>query len=418
MYDEVFSAGRPSIGESIGLVGVLAATLKGIVRNCAPTSMRGMKLTARERQLLFVLVGLAIVFLALQVLSILWDALGRAADVLVIFGFAWTLAYLFGPLVDRIDRRTRLNRLGAVLVVYAALFLLLAALAAYAIPRLAEQLTNLSTRGPELVASADRTARELQASLDRAGIPFNIVPLYEALPGRIAETAGAVAADALGFVSATATTLFDVFLVLIIAFLMLLDGAVLWSQFTALLSEELRSEAELLRISADRAFGGFIRGSLILGLIYGIATLVILVALGVPYSGVLAVFSGLFVMIPFFGPILAMVPVLGITFLGAPAVLLPVFVLMLVLQQLMLNVVGPRIMSKSIGIHPLFVFLALLLGQRIAGFWGVLLGVPVAGVLNTFLRYTIEVTSGRRQRTQAAELMTEEDVAVEPGAAT
>ena len=418
MYDEVFSAGRPSIGESIGLVGVLAATLKGIVRNCAPTSMRGMKLTARERQLLFVLVGLAIVFLALQVLSILWDALGRAADVLVIFGFAWTLAYLFGPLVDRIDRRTRLNRLGAVLVVYAALFLLLAALAAYAIPRLAEQLTNLSTRGPELVASADRTARELQASLDRAGIPFNIVPLYEALPGRIAETAGAVAADALGFVSATATTLFDVFLVLIIAFLMLLDGAVLWSQFTALLSEELRSEAELLRISADRAFGGFIRGSLILGLIYGIATLVILVALGVPYSGVLAVFSGLFVMIPFFGPILAMVPVLGITFLGAPAVLLPVFVLMLVLQQLMLNVVGPRIMSKSIGIHPLFVFLALLLGQRIAGVRGVLLGVPVAGVLNTFLRYTIEVTSGRRQRTQAAELMTEEDVAVEPGAAT
>src|SRR6266540_3111022 len=77
----------------------------------------------------------------------------------------------------------------------------------------------------------------------------------------------------------TATTLFDVTLVLIIAFLMLIDGDTLWSQFTALLSEELRSEAELLRMSADRAFGGFVRGSLLLGLIYGVATLLILAPL-------------------------------------------------------------------------------------------------------------------------------------------
>src|SRR5258708_6582311 len=184
---------------------------------------------------------------------------------------------------------------------------------------------------------------------------------------------------------APATILFDLFLVLIIAFLMLLDGDTLWNRFTEMLSEELRSEFELLRMSSDRAFGGFIRGSLILGLIYGIATLLILVAFGVPFSGVLAVFSGIFVMIPFFGPILAMVPVLFITFLGAPGAFVPVLVLSLILQQVMLNVVSPRIMSKSIGIHPLFVFFALLIGSKIAGFWGVLLGVPVAGVINTFI---------------------------------
>lgn len=364
-----------------------------------------MKVSARERQLLTVLVVLAIVFLALQVFAILWETLGRVADVLVIFGAAWAFSYALGPLVDRLDRRTRLNRFGAVLVVYVAVFILLAAAGAFGVPRLAEQLTALAARGPQLGDSADQAARGLQANLDRLGVPVNVVPLYEALPGRLAEIAGTYASDALGVISATAAIVFDLFLVLIIAFLMLMDGDLLWNRFTGMLSEELRSEFELLRMSTDRSFGGFIRGSLILGLVYGVATLLILVAFTVPFSSVLAVFSGLVVMIPFFGPILAMVPVLAITVLGAPDAFVPVAILSFLLQQVMLNVVSPRIMSKSIGIHPLFVFLALLLGSKIAGFWGLLLGVPVAGVINTFVRYAVEVNSGRRQRTQAAELM-------------
>lgn len=367
-----------------------------------------MRLSTRERQLLTALVVLLVAWLALQIATVLWLAVERIADVILIFVAAWAFSYILGPLVDRLDRRTPLNRTGAVLVVYAGLAILLAALAAFAVPRLSAQLSNLATRAPELAASADRTAREIQGNIDRLGLPINVVPLYEAIPGRLADLAGTFASDALAVVSATATVLFNVVLVLIIAFLMLIDGRGLWSRFTALLSEELRSEAELLRMSADRAFGGFVRGSLLLGLIYGVATLVIIVPLGVPFAGVLAVFAGIVVMIPFFGPVLAIVPIVGITFLGAPDSFVPVTILSILLQQVVLNVIGPRILSRSIGIHPIFVFLALLLGARIAGFWGVLLGVPIAGVLNTFLRYFIEVTSGRRQRVEAAALMDDE----------
>lgn len=366
-----------------------------------------MKLSTRERQLLTALVVLLILFLGLQVFAILWEALGRVADVLIIFGAAWAFSYVLSPLVDRIDRRTRLNRFGAVLVVYTAIFFVLAAAGAFAVPLLADQLAALAARGPELGVSADQYAKDFQTTLDHLGVPVNIVPLYEALPGRLAQLAGTFASDALGVVQATATIVFNLVLVLIIAFLMLMDGDSLWLRFTGMLSEELRSEFELLRISTDRAFGGFIRGSLVLGLLYGVATLIILAAFGVPFSGVLAVFSGLVVMIPFFGPIIAMIPVLFITFLGAQSAFLPVTILLILLQQVMLNVVSPRIMSKNIGIHPLFVFFSLLLGSKIAGFWGVVLGVPIAGVINTFIRYTVEVNSGRRQRTEAAALMEE-----------
>src|SRR5256885_14828079 len=160
-----------------------------------------------------------------------------------------------------------------------------------------------------------------------------------------------------------------------------------------------------------------IRGSLLLGLIYGVATLAILVALGVPFAGVLAVLSGLAMIIPFFGPIIAEIPVLAVALLGAPDVFFWVLALTIALQQIVLNVIGPRIMSNAIGIHPIFVFLALLLGSRIAGFWGVFLAVPVAGIFNTFLRYGFQVAQGRRARTEASTLIRESDAAAAAAAA-
>ena len=112
-----------------------------------------------------------------------------------------------------------------------------------------------------------------------------------------------------------------------------------------------------------------------------------------------------------------MIPVLAVTFVGAADRLLVVFILTLAVQQVLLNVVGPRIMSRSIGIHPIFVFLALLLGAKLAGFWGVLLAVPVAGIINTFARYAYEVARGRRARTEARTLIAEREAASAAAAA-
>ena len=370
-----------------------------------------VNLSKRERQLLTTLVVLLIILASVQLLSYLTDALSRIADVVIIFVAAWAFAYLLSPLVNRIDERTPLNRALSVVVVYIIIAFVLAGTLALAVPGLVAQLNDLIVRAPEY---GDRAAREvvaLQQRLEQAGLPVSVTELYGQVPARLSEIAGSIAADALGFVSATASVLFNATLVLIIAFIMLIDGERLWQRFIGVLTPELRSEANLLRQSADRSFGGFIRGSLILGVIYGVATLVILVPLGVPFAGVLAVFSGLTMIIPFFGPIIAEIPVLAVALLGAPDVFIWVLGLTIILQQIVLNVIGPRVMSNAIGIHPIFVFLALLLGSRIGGFWGVVLAMPVAGVINTFVRYGFQVAQGRRARTDASTLIDETDAA-------
>ena len=353
-----------------------------------------MNLSSRERQLLSVLVILLIIVASFQVIATLWLALLQVGDVVLIFVAAWALSYLLSPLVNRIDEGTPLNRPLSVMLVYLGIAVVLAGVLALVVPGLVAQLNDLVTRGPEY---GDRAAVEVAAFQH--------------------QLASTVATDALGLASAAAAVLFDVTLVLIIAFIMLIDGDRMWQRFIQALTPELRSEAELFRQSADRSFGGFIRGSLLLGLIYGLATLVILVVFGVPFGGVLATLSGLAMIIPFFGPIIAEVPVLAVTILGAPDQLIWVLVLTLALQQVVLNVISPRIMSSAIGIHPIFVFLALLLGSRIAGFWGVFLAVPVAGIVNTFFRYGYEVAKGRRARTEAATLIEEREAAAAAAAA-
>jgi predicted PurR-regulated permease PerM len=370
-----------------------------------------VQLSARERQLLIILVALLIVLAAIQIVTWLWLALLAVADVVLIFVAAWVLSYLLAPLVDRIDQRTPLNRTLSVVLVYFVIAIVLAGVLALGVPGLVAQLNDLVTRAPEYGDRAAQIVVGIQDRLERTGVPIKVTELYGAVPSRLTEAAGAIARDAVGLVSATAGVLFNATLVLIIAFLMLIDGGALWQRFVNALTPELRSEAELLRHSADRSFGGFIRGSLILGFVYGIATIAILVPLGVPFAGVLAVLSGLAMIIPFFGPIIAEVPVLLVTVLGAPDSFIWVLVLTLALQQVVLNVLGPRIMSSAIGIHPIFVFLALLLGSRIAGFWGVFLAMPIAGVVNTFVRYLYEVAKGRRARTEASTLIAERDAA-------
>ena len=377
-----------------------------------------MNLSTRERQLLTTLAVLLIVLATFQILAELTQALARVADVLLIFVAAWALSYLLAPLVNRIDEATPLNRAASVILVYIGIAIVLTAALALAVPTLVGQLNDLIVRAPEY---GDRAASEViavQRSLEQAGVPIRVTELYGQVPERLGQFAGSIATDALGFVSATANVLFNATLVLIIAFIMLIDGGGLWRQLVNVLTPELRSEADLLRQSADRSFGRFIRSSLILGLIYAVGTLAILVPLGVPFAGILATLSGLTMIIPFFGPIIAEIPVLAVTLLGSPDQFIWVLALTLALQQLVLNVIGPRIMSSAIGIHPIFVFLALLLGSRIAGFWGVFLAMPVAGIINTFVRYAYELAQGRRVRTQAATLISEADAAAAAAAAS
>src|SRR5256885_16705702 len=172
-----------------------------------------VNLSTRERQLITTLVVLLIILASFQLLADLTEILSRVADVAIIFVAAWAVSYLLSPVVNRIDQRTVLNRALSVVVVYIGIAVVLAGTLALAVPGLVSQLNDLIVRAPEY---GDRAAQEvvaLQRRLEQAALPVSVTELYGQVPAKLSPIAGTVAADALGYVSATASVLFNATLV-------------------------------------------------------------------------------------------------------------------------------------------------------------------------------------------------------------
>jgi len=137
----------------------------------------------------------------------------------------------------------------------------------------------------------------------------------------------------------------------------------------------------LWKRSQDK-IGKWMQGQLVLAAIVGILLYLGLLILGIPFALLLAVLAAMFELIPVFGQILAAIPAVTIAYIdgGATAALL-VAGLYVVVQQFEAHLIYPIVVKKVVGIPPLLVILALLVGYKLVGFLGVLLSVPIAGAI-------------------------------------
>lgn len=144
----------------------------------------------------------------------------------------------------------------------------------------------------------------------------------------------------------------------------------------------------------------FLRGQLLDALIIAVLSSVALTACGLEFSVFIGCFAGLANIIPYFGPFLGMIPAFLSGFLtdGWQQAILAV-ALLLVIQQIDGNIIYPKVVGSSIGLHPMFVLLAVTVGGYFFGIIGMLLAVPIAGILKLFLSRLIE----RKSEQQASE---------------
>ena len=123
-----------------------------------------------------------------------------------------------------------------------------------------------------------------------------------------------------------------------------------------------------------------------LGVIVGVMVYIPLKIIGVEYALVLAILSGVTELIPFIGPWIGAVPGVLIAFTQAPILGLAAAIVYLLVQQLENNIIVPKVMSKAVGLSPLLVIIALLIGAKVAGILGALLAVPVALIISEVLK--------------------------------
>lgn len=133
---------------------------------------------------------------------------------------------------------------------------------------------------------------------------------------------------------------------------------------------------------SERKIGLWMQGQLLLIVLIGALTYIGLLLLGVPYALLLAVLSGLFELIPLFGPIIAAIPAVLIAYAtGDVTLALLVVGLYIIVQQIENQFLYPMVVSKVVGVPALITIIALLVGIQLAGFLGVILSVPVAAII-------------------------------------
>ncbi len=329
-------------------------------------------------------------------LTWLWDLAGRFADIILLFFLAWLLAFVLYPVAERLAMvpipwfkgRRPLSHGPAVGVIYLGLILVLVILGLVLVPLIVAQVVQLGASLPGYAAQLPNIS-QLQDELDLRGVPVDLATVYQPqmLLDQAQAVGGMLAQNALGIAAGVITVAFDLLIILILSFYFMMDGPHIAGQLLSLVPAQYQEEAAFFTTSVTRTFGGFIRGQLIQAIICGVGTALVMWPAGLGYVAAVSAFSGLAMIIPFVGPFLALVPPVALAAVQSPGALLWVFLALFVLQQIVTNVIAPKIMSERVGMHPLLVFLAMLIGVKVAGFWGALFGVPIVGVLYAMAVY-------------------------------
>jgi len=148
-------------------------------------------------------------------------------------------------------------------------------------------------------------------------------------------------------------------------------------------------EMQILESSVARAFGGFLRAQLILAVIQAVLVAIVGSIFGIPYLFLVGTLSALAMLIPFFGPPLALIPPIAAAWIYTPDTFLISTLILVAVQTILVNWLQPRLMQGALGIHPILVLVGLLVGAQVAGVWGALFGIPVIAVLNVFLNLAL-----------------------------
>jgi predicted PurR-regulated permease PerM len=327
------------------------------------------------------LVILLVIIASAWLIAQLWSFLLQFSNVLLLFFVSWLLAFILRPIARWLTSRGLPHGAG-VAIVYLGLAVLITVGAVYAVPEITTQVNNfiLAINNGSLVQAGEDFLRSWNLS------EREIQELYTNIANRVQEGAVQALQGAAGFLGQLATTFFQIILIILLSFYFMKDGEKIANNLLGLMPPRWQDETRLAALSIEKSFGGFLRGQIVFAIVYAVITAVIMMIppFQLDYVLVTSIIAGLFMLIPLVGNILALGPPMIALFLtDDKAGWWPWFLLVIfVMQSIMVNVLSPRIMSSAIGIHPIYVWAAILIGSQVAGIWGVLFGIPIAGAIN------------------------------------
>ena len=310
------------------------------------------------------------------------------ATPLLMFIIAWLLALIIEPLYDWLEQ-LRIARRFAVPGIYVVLLTLLTVAIFAFIPVTYTQLNLLVDTLPNLLSLVTLFFADIEAQLSKVGLNTDLTAVFrpEAIASQLGSFGGSAIQQSLGLAGGLAAIVFNIVIVLILSYYMAVDGPQLYTRLLNLCPADWQPEARTFGNIISQTFGGYMRAQILSSLLYAILNAIVMAAFGLNSITLTTVIVSIVVIVPLIGGAAALIPPIVVAGVNKPEIIIPFVIVMLVVQQILFNMILPRILGRIVGLHPLLVFAALLIGSVVAGPWGILFGIPLAGVAASIANY-------------------------------
>jgi predicted PurR-regulated permease PerM len=331
-----------------------------------------------------------------------------AAFALVLAGLIWVLrpvfavlaasaglAYILDPPTDWLERRG-LSREASIGVVFTALLGGGALVMLLLVPGFVQEGREIATQIGPFIADLDSlVAPALAWASDLSGQPvtLDLADLQRVAPGWVADHSAKVQETGSALVTGLLTrglgvlnTVLNLTLLPVFVFYLLRDWDRITTAIAGLVPPEHRPRIDRVASEVDRRLSAFVRGqitvSAIMAGLYSVGLLLVGIDLAIP----IGVLSGLLFVVPYLGTAVGIVLATVLTLLkfGIGWELLQIAVVFAVVQGIEGYLLTPRIVGEQVGLHPLVVMIALIVGGSLLGIWGMLLAIPITAVLSVF----------------------------------
>lgn len=302
-------------------------------------------------------------------------------DVIGAFVLGALIAFLIGPFVDRLESLCIPRPIGT-LVLFILLTAVIVGLVGAVLPLLLTELSGLQAQVPAMATVAQARLNELE------GHPLQVIGFRVDLTGA-ADLVAKHANDyllgqfgnALSFGITALTTAFQIVLMLIVAFLVSLDSHRISRAIRSMIPNDYRSDFDIIWSDIKSMLYAYMRGQLVIAAMIGIGVGVAVWWIGLPYALALGLLAAITSLVPYLGPFIGAIPAILIGLAESPQKALLTALAYLLVSNVILNFVFPKVMGDAVKLPPILVIMAFLAGFSLAGILGMFVAIPIAATL-------------------------------------
>src|SRR3954454_387474 len=302
-------------------------------------------------------------------------------------------AIALSPLVGFVQRRGLGGRRRALatFLVFLVVFLVLAALITAFVVPLVNEGTKLASTLPGDIADAKAGRGPVGDLLQR----FHVLQWVQDNQDKISKFASGLTAPAASVLSGVATAVTGIVTVLVLAYLMVLEGPKIVDGFTTLFAPTTGERIRRVGHDCAKSVTGYISGNLLISAICGGLTWIVLLIIGVPFAGLIGLFVAIAALMPLVGATIGGVVAVLAGFIHSVPAGIVVLVWFVLYQQLENHLLQPLVFKRTVRLNPLTVIVAILIGVELLGVLGALLAIPVASMIQVILRDVWDHRRGR-----------------------